>query len=62
MKAITLHGMKVETIDCASLNAGSQYLCKFPDGHTEWFDSWELEFVSDAPENTMAEILSTLNA
>ena len=44
MKAITQSNIEVTVIDAASTEAGSQYLCKFSDGHTEWFNSYELTF------------------
>jgi len=44
MKAITSSNIKVTVIAAASSEAGGQYLCKFSDGHTEWFNSHELTF------------------
>jgi len=44
MKAITSNGIEVKIINGTSNEAGSQYLCEFSDGHTEWFNSYELTF------------------
>lgn len=45
MKAIIITSkFEVQVIDLFSSEAGSRYLCEFSDGHTEWFNSYELEF------------------
>jgi hypothetical protein len=45
MKAIIIASKtNVQVIDLFSSEAGSRYLCEFPDGHKELFNDYELEF------------------